>query len=238
VPADPPARSGRFVAAAAILVTAPRLALTFLGADGIPVPPAMRVALLALTSVSTAVALTGGAAYLSLAIGREVRGRLALLAFWTASIVCSSALIAPAIVAGLRASPLASVLPGPVLQWAWAIGAVAAVDLIAAGAMRADARQAAASRDTEEALAAVVRELEQQRDEARRELQLARREPHRPRARKPRQAAPAPVTAAELSCPRCGAAGFRSRKALSGHQRWCRTGGVAPRPSAPATAPL
>jgi hypothetical protein len=123
VPVDPPARSGRFVAAAAILVTAPRLALTFLGADGIPVPPAMRIALLALTSVSTAVALTGGAAYLSLAIGREVRGRVALLAFWTASIVCSSA---PAIVAGLRTSPLAAVLPGPVLQWAWAIGAVAA----------------------------------------------------------------------------------------------------------------
>jgi MFS family permease len=246
-----PPRPGRVVAAAAILVTAPRLALAFLAADGIAVPPGVRVALLAVTSVATAIALTGGAAYLSLVIGREVRGRSALVAFWAASILCSSALIAPGIVAGLPASALAGVLSGRAQQWVWSICAVAAVDLIAAGAMRADARQTAARAEAQAALDAAARELEQQRDAARADLRAARREIERLRAAAPiapaaaGPAAPAsalvPAAAAAsaagaLTCSRCGATGFPSQTAFAGHRRWCRQGDAAPaREALPAT---
>jgi MFS family permease len=225
--AGKPTHPGRVIAAAAILVTAPRLALTFLSADGILVPPGIRIALLALTSVATAIALTGGAAYLSLVVGREVRGRLALVVFWAASVLCSSALIAPGIVASLPTSALAGVLPERTYQWIWSICAVAAVDLIAAGAMRADAREGAARVAAQESADRVTSELEAQRDEARAELRAARQELERLRAGGP-PAASAASKGALLTCSRCGSTGFESRKALNGHRRWCRPGDATP----------
>jgi MFS family permease len=236
------ARPGRVVAAAAILVTAPRLALAFLAADGIAVPAGARVALLAVTSIATAIALTGGAAYLSLVIGREVRGRAALVGFWAASILCSSALIAPGIVASLPTSALAGVLSGRAQQWAWSICAVAAVDLIAAGAMRADARQTAARTEARAALDAVSRELEEQRDAARADLRAARQEIARLHAAEAPAAPPAAAAAASaLTCSRCGATGFPTQTAFAGHRRWCRRGdgeaGPQALPSTPSSEP-
>jgi MFS family permease len=136
-------RPGVLFAVAAVTVTAPRLALAFLAADGVVVPTAWRVDLLAVSSVATAVVLTGGTAYLAHAIAMATSGRGVLVALWTAALVCSGALIAPAIVATLRAQPLSAVLGAP-QHWGWSICAVLAVDLVASGAMLADARRLAA----------------------------------------------------------------------------------------------
>jgi MFS family permease len=135
-------RPGVLFAVAAVTVTAPRLALAFLAADGVAVPTAWRIDLLAVSSVATAVVLTGGTAYLAHAIAVTPAGRGVLVALWTAALVCSGALIAPAIVATLRAQPLAVVL-GAQRHWAWSICAVLAVDLVASGAMLADSRRSA-----------------------------------------------------------------------------------------------
>src|SRR6202140_1182059 len=62
------ARPGVLFAVAAVTVTAPRLALAFLAADGVAVPTAWRIDLLAVSSVATAVVLTGGTADLAHAI--------------------------------------------------------------------------------------------------------------------------------------------------------------------------
>jgi len=136
-------RPGVLFAVAAVTVTAPRLALAFLAADGVAVPTAWRVDLLAVSSVATAIVLTGGTAYLAHAIAVSTRGRGLLMTLWTAALLCSGALIAPAIVATLRAQPLSVVL-GAQQHWAWSICAVLAVDLVASGAMLADARRSVA----------------------------------------------------------------------------------------------
>jgi MFS family permease len=136
-------RPGVLFAVAAVTVTAPRLALAFLAADGVVVPTSWRIDLLAVSSVATAVVLTGGTAYLAHAIAVATSGRGVLIALWTAALVCSGALIAPAIVATLRAQPLSAVL-GAQQHWVWSICAVLAVDLVASGAMLADARRLAA----------------------------------------------------------------------------------------------
>jgi MFS family permease len=136
-------RPGLFFAVAAVTVTAPRLALAFLAADGVLVPTPWRIDLLAISSVATAVVLTGGMAYLAqaIAVARSQRGVLILL--WAAALACSGALIAPSIVATLRMQPLSAVL-GLERHWSWSICAVLAVDLVASGAMLADAWRLAA----------------------------------------------------------------------------------------------
>ena len=132
-------RPGLFFAVAAVTVTAPRLATAFLAADGVLVPTPWRIDLLAISSVATAVVLTGGMAYLAhaIAVARSHRGVLVLL--WAAALACSGALIAPSIVATLRMQPLSAVL-GLERHWSWSICTVLAVDLVAcSGAMLADA---------------------------------------------------------------------------------------------------
>jgi MFS family permease len=138
-------RPGLFFAVAAVTVTAPRLALAFLAADGVLVPTAWRIDLLAISSVATAVVLTGGIAYLAHAIATAPSRRAVLIVLWTAALVCSGALIAPSIVATLRVQPLAVVL-GVERHWSWSICVVLAVDLVASGAMLADARRRPADR--------------------------------------------------------------------------------------------
>lgn len=132
---------GVLFAVAAVTVTAPRLALAYLAADGVEVPTSWRIDLLAVSSVATSIVLTGGTAYLAHAIAVASSGRAALVACWVAALGCSGALIAPAIVASLRVQPLAAVL-GTSRHWSWSICAVLAVDLVASGAMLADARRA------------------------------------------------------------------------------------------------
>src|ERR1700688_1835135 len=140
----PRTHPGVLFAIAAVTVTAPRLALAFLAADGVVVPTVWRIDLLAVSSIATAVVLTGGTAYLAHAIAVASSARGLLVALWTAALVCSGALIAPAIVATLRAQSLSAVL-GVQRHWGWSICGVLAVDLVASGAMLADARRPSAS---------------------------------------------------------------------------------------------
>jgi hypothetical protein len=158
---------GRLFAAAATLVTAPRLVLAFLTGDGIAVPEGIRIALLSTSSVATAVAMTGGAAYLAHAIAVARRGRGVLTALWIAVLAFSSALMAPVLAAGLPRSALAAVLPSSAQQWAWAVCAVLAIDLVAAGAIRADAEQQRDRQDLADAHRREIAELLAQRDSAR-----------------------------------------------------------------------
>jgi hypothetical protein len=106
-------------AVAAVTITAPRLALAFLVADGVVVPTAWRIDLLAVSSVATAVVLTGGTAYLAHATAVAAAGRRVLIALWTAALICSGALIAPASAASLGS--------------AWRRAALGLVDLRGAG---------------------------------------------------------------------------------------------------------
>jgi MFS family permease len=240
---------GRLFAAAATLVTAPRLVLAFLVGDGIALPESVRIALLSTSSVATAVALTGGAAYLAHAIA-VARRRGLLTALWAAALVCSSALMAPVIAAGLPRSPLAAILPSTAHQWLWAICAVLAVDLVAAGAIRADAEQRRDRDERDDSHRREIAELLAQRDTARAALAALERErasgapvrsaPSAPeQTGAPRRSAPAaerPALAARvrsstgapnrltsgalpLSCS-CGFVAM-SQQALAGHRRWC-----------------
>jgi|ERR1700674_3948479 len=124
------AAPGVLFAVAAVSVTAPRLALAFLAADGVGVPTSWRIDLLAVASIASAVVLTGGTAYLAQAIAVTRSRRGVLVALWTAALACSGALIAPVIVATLRAQPHSAVL-GVHRHWAWSICAVLAIDLVA-----------------------------------------------------------------------------------------------------------
>lgn len=89
--------------------------------------------------------MSRGTAYLAHAIAVVSSARGLLVALWIAALVCSGALIAPAIVATLRAQSLSAVL-GVERHWGWSICAVLSVDLVASGAMLADARRSAIDR--------------------------------------------------------------------------------------------
>ena len=183
---DHPTHPGRFVAVAATLVSAPRLVLAFLTGDGVALPPAVRIALLAASSIATAVAVTGGAAYLAHAMVTAQTGRRTLGAIWLAALLCSSALMAPLLVAGLPHSPLAGTLDSPASRWAWALCAVLAVDLVAAGAMRAGAAERRDRESLEQEHQRAIAALIEQRDHARAQALPAQRRP------KPPAAPPAP----------------------------------------------
>jgi hypothetical protein len=225
--AFPASHPGRLFAAAATLVTAPRLVLAFLVGDGIVVPDGIRIVLLSTSSVATAVAMTGGAAYLAHAITVARRGRRLLTALWAAILACSSALMAPLIAAGLPRSTLAAILPSAAHQWTWAVCAVLAVDLVAAGAIRADAEQRHDREGLDQAHRREIVELLEQRDSARAALSALTSLG----SATERAASGAPAL-------RCGC-GYvaASQQALAGHQRWCPAARSARSRSAPGAAP-
>jgi hypothetical protein len=212
--ADAP-HPGRFVAIAATLVSAPRLVVAFLVGDGVALPSAVRIALLTVSSVATAAALTGGAAYLAHAIAITPSGRRTLGAIWLAALCCSSALMAPLLVASLPHSPLAGTLDSPASRWTWAICAVLAVDLVAAGAMRADAAQRRDRDQIEQEHQRALAELIAQRDSARaqalhhRPLEAAQAPPSHP-------AEDAQLTAADGPASGAPAPGWRNAAAERG----------------------
>jgi hypothetical protein len=228
---------GRLFAAAATLVTAPRLVLAFLTGDGIAVPEGIRIALLSTSSVATAVAMTGGAAYLAHAIAVARRGRGVLTALWIAVLAFSSALMAPVLAAGLPRSALAAVLPSSAQQWAWAVCAVLAIDLVAAGAIRADAEQQRDREDLLDAHRRDIAELLAQRDSARAALQGPAGP--RPRAsaaapqRRPPSAA-APERRPPSDSPRRSATSAPERRASAAAERLLS---AAPEPASPPERP-
>ncbi|GEM_PF-6416964 len=138
-------RAGLFLALAALLVNGPRLVLIFLKADGIALPTSVEGTVLAITGIATGAVLTGGGMYIAHALGRPTRGgivRFLLMLCWLALLGFSVVLIAPALVAAIRASEMVTVLDDPRKQWAWAVVAVSAVEILAGGSMLASALDA------------------------------------------------------------------------------------------------
>jgi MFS family permease len=129
------------IAAAALLVSAPRLALAFLMADGVQLAPAVEIFVYAGTGIAAGVVLTGGNIYLAHALAEHWKRRGALwatlLICWVLFLVFAVVLIAPALVAGLQHSDLAQVLDTPGKQWTWAVVAALSVEVLAAAAMAA-----------------------------------------------------------------------------------------------------
>jgi hypothetical protein len=249
MPISSKSHPGRLFAAAATAVTAPRLVLAFLVGDGIAVPERVRIALLSTSSVATAIALTGGAAYLAHAITVARGDRRILSALWVATVACSSALMAPLIAAGLPRSLLAAVLRTPAHQWLWAVCAVLAVDLVAAGAMRADAEQRRDEQRSDEEHQRAIGELLRQRDSARAEAQqaqsalaLAPRQtpsaaPPQPALRVRSASAPLERQASAASPQRCVCGrSFDTQQSLAAHLRWCQAARTPA--TVPPTTPL
>lgn len=129
------------IAAAALLVSAPRLALAFLLADGVTLSPAVEGAVYAWTGVASGVVLTGGNIYLAHALAEHWKRRgalwVVLLVSWVLFLAFAVVLIAPALVAGLSHSELAQVLTSDRQRWGWAVVAALSVEVLAAAAMAA-----------------------------------------------------------------------------------------------------
>jgi hypothetical protein len=126
----------------ALLVNAPRFVLVFLRADSLALGKQIEAGLLILTAIATGCVLSGGGAVIAHTLAKHKHGgrwRQALAAIWLAMLAFSVVLIAPLMVAGIRSSDLAAVLDSPAWQWGWSIVAVLAVEVLAAGAMIANA---------------------------------------------------------------------------------------------------
>ncbi len=161
-------RLGTVLAATAILVQAPRLVLTILAADRLPVADQAEQILLSVAAMGTAVSVTGGGIYIAHAALTAPRWRLALGIAWLMVLTASAGLVAPAIAARLAGQELHEVVNSPALRAAWAVLAALAHELTAAGCMLA----AAASSKNLGAEALELR-LYAERDAALERLQLA-----------------------------------------------------------------
>ena len=118
----------------ALLVTAPRLTLAFIIGDGVIVPSNIEVGLLVATGIGSGIVLTVGNAVLAHALARKStqKGMLwwVLLMAWLAFLVSALILVTPPLVYGFRESKLITVVPSGAAQWAWAITAVAVVEIL------------------------------------------------------------------------------------------------------------
>jgi hypothetical protein len=135
-------RIGLLFALAALSVNAPRLMLLYLEADGLALPAGVEGAMLMLTGLATGAVLTGGGMYLAhvLARGhqRSIMLRGLLILTWLALLVFMVILLTPMLMIGLRRTGLAEILTVG-WQWTWSVTAVLSVEVLAAGAMIANA---------------------------------------------------------------------------------------------------
>lgn len=192
-------RIGYYLAAAAIGVNAPRLALAYLEANGLPAP-AWRPAALLVTAVATGVVLTGGLAWVGHVAASTQHLRRTLAVLGVVTLAMAAVLATPLLVAGLAGEPMADVLAGDAAHWAWSLVAVLCGELVAVAAVvaqvAADRERTGAQGDADEVLA-----LARERD------QLAQRL---------RSAEHAAATASQ-AC----ACGWPSQQALAAHLRRC-----------------
>ncbi len=204
---------GYALAGAAVLVQAPRLVLTVLAADRLPVEPGAEQALLTVAAVGTALVLTGGGVHLAHAALTAPRWRLALGITWVLVLTATAALVAPGIVGGLAGQPLHQILDVPLLRSAWAILAALAHELTAAGCMLAAAASAASESPEDLEL-----RLWSERDTAVERAQRAERALSELRAES--SGAPS-AQAATLPCPWCERT-FGTPQARNAHQGRCQ----------------
>lgn len=129
------------IAAAALLVSAPRLAMAFLLADGVRIGAEIQSLVYGGTGIASGVVLTGGNIYLAHALAAHWKRRgglwAILLVAWASFLAFAVILIAPALVYGLAHSVLAEVLSTPAWRWFWGIVAALSVEILAAASMAA-----------------------------------------------------------------------------------------------------
>lgn len=127
------------LASAALIVSVPRYIIAFLRADRIGIHVGIEAVMLVVSAVATAVTLTGGAAYVAHAVS-VARGhifkRSLLVCAWLVLLAFEIVLLAPPLLATLRAVPLAGLLAGW-LDAAWSIVAIAAPAATAAACVLA-----------------------------------------------------------------------------------------------------
>ncbi len=131
---------GLWLAIAALLVNGPRFVIIFLRIDNIDLPLQAEATMLGATGVATGLVLTGGGAYIAHSLAEsKARGmtQFVMVFCWFLLLLFSVVLLAPLMVSAIRISPLQLVLASTFSQWIWSITAVAAVEIIAAGAMAA-----------------------------------------------------------------------------------------------------
>lgn len=218
-------RIGYFLAGAAFLVQAPRLVLTVLAADRLPVSVDTERVLLTIAAVGTAIVLTGGGVFLAHAALTSQRWRLALGVVWLVVLTTSAGLVAPAIASRLAGKELHEVFgQRGDLAKVWAVLASLAHELTAAGCMLGAAAGSSKRRLPEDEL-----KLWNERDEAVERAERAERELTELRARAELSASALPAAAEPLLCPGCGRS-FGSVQARNGHQRSCpgRAASAAP----------
>lgn len=131
---------GLWLAIAALLVNGPRFVIIFLRIDNIDLPLQAEATMLGATGVATGLVLTGGGAYIAHRLAEsKTRGmtQFVMVLCWFLLLLFSVVLLAPLMVSAIRISSLQLVLASNFSQWIWSITAVAAVEIIAAGAMAA-----------------------------------------------------------------------------------------------------
>jgi hypothetical protein len=119
-------------AAAGVAVTAPRLVLAFLAADGATVEASVHAQLRVVAAVAQALLLTGGGACLA-AQAHATRSFL-LGVFWAVSTLLTVLVLAPTAYAGVAAH-LAEELPASWLRWGYAAVLVLSVEVLAGGCL-------------------------------------------------------------------------------------------------------
>lgn len=126
---------------AGLLVTAPRLALSYLKADAIVLPANWEAWIFGTTGIASGIVLTGGNALIAHVLADKYRSRGLLwwivAAGWIAFLLFAVVLAAPVIVQGLQQSDLSTVLPQIKHQWTWAIVAVLSIEVLIAISMAA-----------------------------------------------------------------------------------------------------
>lgn len=132
---------GLLVVVFALLVTAPRLTLTFIMSDNLKLNQAVEFWTLVLSAVAGSVVLTLGNAYLTHILASHFSRRDALswllAGAWVLYLCFTTVIIAPALMVGVRQSALAEVLPHIALQWTWCIIAALCFEFLVAGSMAA-----------------------------------------------------------------------------------------------------
>lgn len=226
-------RTGYALAGAAFVVQAPRLVLTVLAADRLPVAADTERFLLTIAAVGTAVVMTGGGVFLAHAALTASRWRLPLGIAWALVLTASAGLVAPAIAGRLAGQELHEVLGHPGIARAWAVLASLAHELTAAGCMLGAAAVAGkpSSREDEELM------LWNQLDGANHRAERAERELSELRAKLPTPTSEAQAAVEPVLCTGCGRS-FASVQARSGHQRSCsgRSANLSAAPDMPEQA--
>ncbi len=225
-----------WIAAAALLVSAPRLAVTFVMADGVTLAPTVAVAVFAGTGIASGLVLTGGNVYIAHALAEHWRRRgglwTVLLVAWLLFLVFAVWLIAPLLVYGLGHSALAEVLGSAGQRWAWAVTAALSVELLAAAAMAAsvlsgEPTQTAPQKRTRSVADALTQRIVRTLDRDVSAAPTAASAAVLVTSAAPTAlSAPAPTPPA-FACPTCPRT-FSSQQALAGHQRHCRSAQEGP----------